>query len=569
MSYPTQLTQNQPDPGRPESSLKIIPLGGLGEIGLNMMVIQYEDTIILIDAGLMFPEEHMLGVDVVIPDITYLKENQGKIKAVILTHGHEDHIGAIPFLIKHIQAPIYGTRLTLEILKIKLQEHRLEDVVPLRLIAPRGIIRIDPFSIECLHVNHSIMDGVGLAISSPVGTIIHSGDFKIDQTPIDGRLTDLGRFATYGESGVLALLSDSTNVEREGYSPSENILAATFKDIFRECKGRIVVAVFASNIQRIQQVVSVAREFNRKIAFNGKSMHVNMRIAKELGYLKIPSGMEINIGEIRNYPDERIIIVTTGSQGEPMSALTRMAVDDHKYVKIKRGDTVILSSKFIPGNEKAISDIINSLYRRGAEVVYEKVSHIHTSGHAYQEELKLLLTLTHPKYFVPIHGEYRHLVKHAQLARSTGIPAGRVLIAHNGNVISFDHQGDAAISGTVPVGRVLVDGKGIGEVGEIVLRDRHFLSADGMVVFVTVVDTLTGAILNGPDVLSRGFIFEGMKQDLLEDSRCIVIEVFERFSEKGEFDWLEIENEIRREVRKFFYNVLKRRPMILPMIIPM
>ena len=418
--------------------LKVIPLGGLGEIGLNMMVMEYDHYILVVDSGLMFPEEYMPGVDVVIPDINYLRENRDNLKSIILTHGHEDHIGAMPFFLKEFNIPVFGTSFTMELLKDKLREHNLLEHAILQKVRAGDVTEFGPFTVEYISVNHSIVDGVGLAIDTPEGIIIHSGDFKIDQTPVDGQFTDLRRFAYFGARNVLALFSDSTNVEREGFTLSESDVKRTLEELFQSCNGRLIAAVFASNITRIQQIINLAVKFDRKVLFSGKSMQANIRIAKDEGFIRIAKEVEINEEKIDLFPDNEIAIITTGSQGEPMSSLTRMAQNRHKGIKIREGDTIILSSRFIPGNEKAITTVINSLYRMGAEVVYEKVSHIHSSGHAYKEELKLLMNLVKPKYFVPIHGEYRHLVKHIQLAMETGMSSDRLLLIENGNTLCFD-----------------------------------------------------------------------------------------------------------------------------------
>lgn len=546
--------------------LKIIPLGGLGEIGLNMMLFEYGDTILVVDAGVMFPEDHMLGIDMVIPDISYLRSRAERVAGIILTHGHEDHIGALPYIVPEISAPIYSTRLTLALVSEKLKEFQLEDQVTYNTVRSQETVNLGPFAIEFIPVCHSISDGVGLAIKTPVGTVIHSGDFKIDRSPVACESTDLNRFSYYGQKGVLALLSDSTNVEREGYTLSEREIGQTIKLAMDSCSGRIIVAVFASNIPRIQQIVNLARQSDRKVFLNGKSMLANVRIARELGYLDFPENMEITLQEMNRLPHQRVLMLTTGSQGEPLSALTRMALGDHRQLHIQPGDTVILSSKFIPGNEKAITNIINHLYRRGAEVLYEKVSEIHVSGHANQEELKLMLDTTKPRYFIPIHGEYRHLVKHLQLAAVTGIPADHLLLAENGDVIEFNNR-QGRITGKVNVGRVLVDGKGVGDVGDHVLRDRRHLSNDGMVVAVAVVDRVNGDIINGPDITSRGFVFEEVKAHVLDDARSILVEVLEDAANRSDIDWDQVRAEIQRKLKRFFNQVLERRPIILPIIV--
>jgi ribonuclease J len=549
-------------------SLRVIPLGGLGEIGLNMMVIEYGETIIVVDAGLMFPEDGMLGVDIVIPDFTYIRENRDRLKALVVTHGHEDHIGAIPFFLREFQVPIYATALTLALIKEKLREHGLLDRSELIQVLPREEVSIGPFDIEFIQVCHSIPDGVGLAVRTPIGVLIHSGDFKIDQTPIDGKRFDITRFSVYGEKGVLALFSDSTNVERVGYTLSEKDVGVTLHEIFRECTGRIIVAVFASNLHRIQQVIRLAGEFNRKVLLNGKSMLANVRIGRELGYLDFSPDREISLQEFHKYKDSEVLILTTGSQGEPMSALTRMAFNDHKKLKVNPGDTIILSSKFIPGNERNIQTIINNLYRQGAEVIHEQVRDIHVSGHAYQGELRLMLNIVKPRFFVPVHGEYRHLVKHRQLAASTGVPPERCMLAEDGNVITFRPDGTASITEDVETGRVFVDGKGVGDVGNIVLRDRRHLSEDGLVIASLVINKETKDILSGPDILSKGFILEETKPEILHEAKCIILEVFDRFLAEGfELDCADLQMEIRRDLKRFFNRLLNRRPVIYPIVI--
>lgn len=546
--------------------LKVIPLGGLGEIGLNMMLIEYGPDLLIVDAGLMFPNDYMPGIDLVIPDFTYLRENKEKIRAVILTHGHEDHIGAIPFFLKEFPVPVFGTSFTLGLLRAKLKEHHLPEKAELREIRAGDMTRLGPFSIEYISVNHSIVDGVGLAIDTPEGVILHSGDFRIDPTPVDSQFTDLIRFAHFGEKGVLAFFSDSTNAEKEGYTLSEKDVRKTLDDLFQTCRGRLVVASFASNITRIQQVISLAVKFGRKIVFNGKSMITNVGIAKEQGFIHIPEDSEISERQIDQFPDQKILIITTGSQGEPMSALTRMAQGKHKGIEIKSGDTIILSSRFIPGNEKAITSVINRLYRLGADVVYEKVSDIHTSGHARREELKLMLSLVRPRYFVPIHGEYRHLVKHAQIASEMGIADDRILIAEDGDVICFENL-QIQLEKPVPIGRILVDGKGVGDIEETVLRDRRKLGGHGMVVILLIVDESTGEIIYGPEIISRGFVFDDQGQFILEDAECIVLEVLDELERPSPVDCAKVESEIRRRLKRFFYKVIERNPLIIPVII--
>ena len=547
--------------------LKVIPLGGLGEIGLNMMVLEYQDDIVIVDAGLMFPEEYMMGVDVVIPDFQYLRDQRDRLRAIVLTHGHEDHIGAMPFFLREFHLPVFGTNFTLELLREKLIEHQLADTADLRKIRPGESISLGPFHIEFIRVNHSIVDGVGLAVHTPEGILIHSGDFKIDQTPVMGQGTDLAGFARYGGEGVLALFSDSTNAEKDGFTPSEREVRQTLETIFRASSGRVITAVFASNIARIQQIIDLALQFGRMIHFSGKSMRSNVRIAREQGLIQVPEDRVIEERQIAQFPDSEIAMITTGSQGEPMSSLSRMAQNRHKHIQTKPGDTVILSSRFIPGNEKAITAIINSLYRMGAEVVYEKVSDIHTSGHAYRGELKLMLNLVQPRYFIPIHGEYRHLVKHMRLAQETGLPAERTLLAEDGDSICFE-DGRGFLGERVPTGRVLVDGKGVGDVGEVVLRDRKRLSGDGMVIAILAVDEQTGDVLYGPDIVSRGFVFEDQQGDLLEEAKCIVLEILDEIDRPVRLDWTDIAPDIKKRLKRFFFSVLGRSPLILSIIIP-
>jgi ribonuclease J len=550
------------------TGLKIIPLGGLGEIGLNMAVFEYGKDIIVVDCGLMFPEPHMLGIDIVIPDISYLLERADRVRGIFLTHGHEDHIGALPFVLPDLAPPVYGTALTLGFVREKLKEYDLDKSTDLRVVKPRDTVAAGVFQVEFLRVAHSIVDGCGLAIRSPQGVVVHTGDFKLDQTPVDGELTDLVSFARYGEEGVLALMADSTNVEREGYTLSEKLVGDAFDDIFPKCKGRIIVAAFSSNIHRVQQVVEAAARCGRKVLLNGRSMLANVRIARELGYLRIPDELLIELKELPRLPKEEVCMITTGSQGEPMSALTRIAMDDHKQIKLERGDTVILSSRFIPGNEKTISDLINHLYRRGAEVFHEKVSEVHVSGHASQEELKLMLNLVRPRFFIPVHGEYRHLVKHAQLAQRVGIDSERCVLAVNGEVIAFTETG-CAIAGAVETGRVFVDGKGIGDVGEVVLKDRKHLSEDGMVVVIIAINQATGEVIYGPDIVSRGFVFEDESQQYLDEAKKVVLDTLALHNVEVRGDWSEVKQEVRRILRRFFNKTIERRPVILPLILEM
>jgi ribonuclease J len=545
--------------------LKIIPLGGLGEIGLNMMVMECEDTIVVIDAGLMFPEDYMLGVDYVIPDMTYLLQNKARLKAVILSHAHEDHIGALPYLLREIQVPVYGTAFTLGMIGNKFEEHGLTGAVTTRLIRPGENLCIGPFSFEFIRVHHSVVDGVGMVIDTPCGRVVHTGDFKISDSTIEGLETDMEAFARCGKDDVLVLLSDSTNVEREGRTPSDERVRKSLEQIIVKSPGRVIVALFASNVSRIQQIVNILKDGKRKILFNGRSIELSVRIARDLNLLQIPPDMEVFIEDLDAYPEDEVVILTTGSQGEPMSALARMSTGIHKQIKIKSGDTVILSSKFIPGNEKAIAKIINNLFRRGANVIYEKISDIHVSGHAFRDELKMMIQTVGPKYFIPIHGEYRHLYHHAQLAEECGIPADRVLLVENGDVVEFQ-QGLCRIGDRISTSRVLVDGKGIGDVGRLVLKERRLLSEEGMVAVTMAIDEDTGFIIYGPEIVSKGFVFETETGHIIEDAKCVVLEIVD-----DAVDLPHPAEIIRRRLpgalREYFSFTIKRRPVILPFIL--
>jgi ribonuclease J len=546
--------------------LRIIPLGGLGEIGLNMMAFEYADSIFIIDAGLMFPEDYMLGVDFVIPDMLYLKQNKARIAGVVLTHAHEDHIGALPFLLKDINVPVFGTPFTLGFVRHKLEECGLLAQASLYEISPGERLKLGLFEIEFIRVGHSVVDGVGLAVRTPLGLIIHTGDFKISHTAMDGMMTDVHSFARCGDEGVLCLLSDSTNIEKDGYTISAKEIGETLARITSGCKGRVIIALFASNIARIQQIVNIAEAREKKIIFNGRSIEVSKSIAKSLGYLKIPDGIEIDISQINEYSDDEIIIITTGSQGEPLSALARMSTGSHKQINVKKNDTIILSSKFIPGNERAITNIINKLYKRGADVIYEKISNIHVSGHAFKEELKLMMNLTKPEYFIPIHGEYRHLVLHSRLAEEVGIKKEKILLAENGQIIEFDSKG-GRIRDEVPTGRILVDGKGIGDVGRSVLKERRALSEEGLVVVNMAFDEETGIIVYGPEIVSRGFVFETETGHLLEDAKCVILEIVEEITYDTPDRVNKIRSMVQTALRKYFNFAIKRRPVILPFIL--
>ena len=547
-----------------KNKVQIIPLGGLGEIGKNMTVFRYGDDIILIDAGLMFPEEDMLGIDLVIPDITYLIENKDKVKAIFLTHGHEDHIGALPFVLKQLDVPVYGTALTLGILQGRLRENGVSDE-GLVTIKPGDRIGAGSFTLEFIRVNHSIPDAVAIVIKTPIGTIIHTGDFKFDQTPVDGQVTQYNKFAEYGDAGVLALLADSTNAERPGFTQSEKMVGQTFDDEFRYARNRIIVATFSSNVHRIQQVVDSAVKYNRKVAVIGRSMINVVNIAMELGYLSVPEGVLIDIDETNNYSANEIVIITTGSQGEPMSALTRMAMNDHKKVGIMPSDTVIISATPIPGNEKLVSRTINHLYKLGADVIYEKSNGVHVSGHASQEEIKLMHNLVRPKYFIPVHGEYRHLIKHAKLAKDLGMPSENIVIAENGAVIELTKD-SIKVNGKIQSGKVLVDGLGVGDVGNIVLRDRRQLSKDGIMIVVVTIDRETCQVVSGPDIVSRGFVYVREAEDLMEEAKEKVTDALDRCEVNGVTEWSMIKSAIREALGRFLYEKTRRRPMILPII---
>jgi ribonuclease J len=550
--------------GKIQNKEQIIPLGGLGEIGKNMTVFRYGDDIILIDAGLMFPEDDMLGIDLVIPDITYLIDNKDKVKAIFLTHGHEDHIGALPYVMKQLEVPVYGTALTLGILQGRLRENGVSDE-NLVTIKPGDKIGAGAFNLEFIRVNHSIPDAVSIVIKTPIGTIIHTGDFKFDQTPVDGQVTQFNKFAEFGDAGVLALLADSTNAERPGFTQSEKMVGQTFDDEFRYARNRIIVATFSSNVHRIQQVVDSAVKYKRKVAVIGRSMINVVNIAMELGYLNIPEGVLIDIDETNNYTADQIVIITTGSQGEPMSALTRMAMNDHKKVGIMPGDTVIISATPIPGNEKLVSRTINHLYKLGAEVIYEKSNGVHVSGHASQEEIKLMHNLVRPKYFIPVHGEYRHLIKHANIAKDSGMPKENIVIAENGSVIELSKEG-INVAGKIQSGKVLVDGLGVGDVGNIVLRDRRLLSQDGIMIVVVTIDHETYQVVSGPDIVSRGFVYVREAEDLMEEAREKVLSALDRCETNGVTEWSMIKSAIRDSLGRFLYERTRRRPMILPII---
>jgi ribonuclease J len=548
-----------------KKALSIIPLGGLGEIGMNMMVYEFDDDLIIVDAGLMFPDQEMLGIDVVIPDFTYLKENASKIRGIVITHGHEDHIGALPYLLSVLNAPVYATPLTIGLISAKLKEWNIPrvEMFPVR---PRESITLGVFKVEFIRVTHSIVDGAALGITTPVGRIVHTGDFKIDQTPVDGERTDIQKLGEYGDSGTLALLSDSTNAERPGYTLSEKVVGKAFDEIFSMKKSRIIVATFSSNIHRIQQAIDAARLSGRKVFLSGKSMTKNTQIAAELGYIKLPSDIIAKLDTVNNYPDQEVVIMTTGSQGEPLSALFRMAIDEHKQVKIKEGDTVLLSSRVIPGNEKAISRIINHLFRRGAEVIYERVSDIHVSGHASQEELKMMINLVRPKFFIPIHGEYRQLLHHARIAEGLEIKKENIALIENGDILQLKED-LLEKRGKVSAGRVFIDGKGVGDVADFVLRDRRHIGQDGIIVLIIGIDKVTGEVVSGPEIISKGFVSEEEAYGLFAELKILVLKLLGELNQETKSEWIVVEGLVKKTLGKFIFKQIERKPMIIPIIL--
>ncbi len=552
------------EPSSKKDKLRLYPLGGLGEIGLNMTVLECRDKIVIIDCGVMFPDSDMLGVDLVIPDPAPLLDRLERIEAVVLTHGHEDHIGALPFILPLIEnPPVYGSSFTLALVQEKLNEHQIE--ADLRPVEAGDRVELGPFGFEFIQVAHSIPEGFALKISTPLGVVVHSGDFKVDYGLPPEEATDLSGLARIGEEKVLLLMADSTNVEREGSTLPEETVSRSFEQIFRENKGRILVACFASNIRRVREVVELAGRFGRKVAFTGKSLVTNVRIARELGLLFIPEDQEVTFTQLKDLPKRQICVISTGSQGEPLAALTRIARGEHKQIEVEEGDVVVLSSRVIPGHERAITQVINNLCRRGADVLYEGMAAVHSSGHAYQDELKLLLRLIKPRYYLPVHGEIRHLIHNGRLAVKMGLPEERVLRIENGDVVVFDGRG-AGVADRVESGRIIVDGKGVGDVGDVVLRDRRHLSSDGVVFVLLVVDHTSGEIISGPEVVSRGFVFEEEQGGLLEEAKELVSQVMDELKEP---DWAEAQNLIRRALRRHFNRALERRPMVLPMILPM
>lgn len=546
--------------------VKLIPLGGIGEIGKNMFVIEYGKEILVIDAGLAFPDEELLGIDIVIPDMTYLIENREKVKGIVLTHGHEDHIGALAYLLREVNVPVYGTRLTLGLAMAKLREHHFsEDDINLNRVQPGEQIKVGGFKVDFIRVNHSVADAVGLGIHTPAGTIVHSGDFKLDQTPVDGEVMDLHKFAELGDQGVLLMLSDSTNADRPGYTKSEKVIGRALDEIFRKAEGRIIVATFASNVHRIQQVIDAAVSHKRKIAVVGRSMVDVVNIAMDLDYLHAPPGVLIEMDAANKLPKHQVAVISTGTQGEPMSALTRMSNGDHRKVDIIPGDTVVVSATPIPGNEKLVARTINNLYRRGAEVIYEPITQVHVSGHASREELKLLINLVRPKYLVPFHGEYRHLVHLAEIAEEMGIERSNIFLPEIGDILEFSDEA-GVLAGKAASGKLLVDGLGVGDVGNVVLRDRRQLSQDGIVIVVLAIDKAGGMIVSGPEIISRGFVYVRESEQLMDEAREKVNEAMEKFSGERNSDWSSIKNSVREVLSRYLYDKTRRRPMIMPIV---
>ena len=548
-----------------KAKVKIIPLGGVNEIGKNLTAIEYKNDIVVIDCGLKFPDEDMFGIDLVIPDITYLIKNKEKVSGIFLTHGHEDHIGALPYVLKQLNIPVYGTKLTLGIVETKLKEHGLLSSTELIRVKPRDVIRLNSVSVEFIKTNHSIADSVAIAVHTPLGVVLHTGDFKVDYTPIDGEAMDFARFAELGKKGVLAMMADSTNVERAGYTNSEKIVGESLTRIFGKTKGRIIIATFASNIHRIQQIIDAASVYGRKVAVSGRSMENILNVAIELGYIELDKDTLVSIDQINKYNNDQVVIITTGSQGEPMSALSRMAASEHRKVNIVEGDTIIISATPIPGNEKLVSKVINQLFKKGAEVIYGSQENIHVSGHACQEELKLMQTLVKPKNFIPVHGEYRHLKQHGELAIKLGLDPKNVIIPEVGDVIEVTRSGIKK-NGSVVSGQIFVDGLGVGDVGNIVLRDRKHLSQDGILTVVVTLSKESKTIVAGPDVISRGFVYVRESEGLMDEAKDIVRNILLDCEEKKITDWATLKSNVRDELRAYLYEKTKRKPMILPII---
>lgn len=545
--------------------VKIIPLGGLNEIGKNMTVVEYRDEILIIDCGLSFPDDDMFGIDMVIPDFSYLIANSKKIKGIVITHGHEDHIGAVPYLLKVLNVPIYGTKFPLGLIENKLKEHGLKG--KLHPIQAGKKFKLGVFEVETLRITHSIVDSICLSINTPAGRIFHTGDFKIDYTPVDGEPLDFARLAELGKKGVLLMMADSTNATRPGYTASEKVVGRTLNDIFRGSKHRIIIATFSSNVHRIQKIIDCAIACKRKIAVSGRSMVNVVALAQELGYMKIPKNALVDINKIKNIPDKDLVIITTGSQGEPMSALSRMATSDHKAVKIKKGDMVILSSTPVPGNEKTVSNVVNKLFEKGAEVIYSDIADIHVSGHACQEELKLMHSLIRPKYFMPVHGEYRHLKKHAEIAQTIGTKENNIFIVQNGDELDVNRRQAKIIPNVTDAEGVMVDGLGVGDVGNIVLRDRRLLSESGLIIVVAAIDRENRCVSSGPDIISRGFVYVRENEKLIDDACKMVSEILDECCDKNVKDWNAMKTAVRDGLRKFIYNKTQRNPVILPIFL--
>lgn len=546
-------------------SIKVIPLGGLGEIGKNITAFEYKDEIIVIDCGISFPDEDMYGVDLVIPDIKYLLENANKVKGIFLTHGHEDHIGSLPYILRQLNVPVYGTKLTLGIVKNKLEEHNMLSDCKLQVVEAGDIVEVENLKIEFIRNTHSIADSCSIAIHTPVGVILHTGDFKVDYTPIDGLVMDLERISNLGKQGVLLLMADSTNVERPGHTISEKSIGETFTRVFSNAEGRVIVATFASNIHRMQQIINSSIKYGRKVAFSGRSMEGISKVAMELGYLHIPEGQIIDVDEIKNYPNEKITIITTGSQGEPMAALARIAFSTHRKIRIEPKDLFIISASPIPGNEKLISKVINQLFKEGADVIYDDLEEVHVSGHAYQEELKLIHALVHPKFFMPVHGEYKHLRHHADLAKKLGMDSENIFTLDMGEVLELS-QNEAKISGKVPTGSVFVDGLGVGDVGNIVLRDRKHLAEDGMLTIVVTLERESYSIIAGPDVITRGFVYAKESEALIDEVKGIVKKEINKCLDNRIIEWHVLKSSMKKSVERLLYEKTKRRPIILPII---
>ncbi len=546
--------------------LKIIALGGLDEIGKNMTVFEYGNDIIVVDSGMGFPDDDMYGIDVVIPDVTYLIQNQHKIRGIFITHGHEDHIGGLPYVLRSIQAPLYGTRMTMGLVQLKLEEHRLLDKVNMNTCEPGTVVKAGPFSVEFIHVNHSIADAVGFAITTPAGVVLHTGDFKIDATPIQGGMIDLGRFGELGKQGVLCMMADSTNVDTPGFCRTERSVGNSFDGLFKGCRERIIVTTFASNVDRLQQIIDVATRYGRRVAITGRSMENNMKVSTELGYMNIADGVLMDLNHIKSLPKEKICIITTGSQGETMSALYRMAFSTHRQVDIRQGDRIIISASTIPGNEHAMGNVINELYRKGAEVLNERERALHVSGHACQEELKIVHALVKPKFFIPVHGEQKHLKLHAKLAVDMGMPPQNVMVSSIGRVIELTPN-SIRLGDTVTAGKVFVDGLGVGDVGSVVLRDRRHLAEDGMIVVAVSMSPEDGGIIAGPDITTRGFVFVKESDGLMQELRAVTMDAIESAQMQFNGDWTPVKNSIKSTLTNYLYKKTKRNPMILPIIL--